>query len=61
MHYQVFPWSMGPLNLLESITKVPDLQVAKWANRLSSDFLSFSLSHASMIMGATIKTIQTNP
>ena len=29
MHFQVFPWATGPLTLLESITEVPDWQVAK--------------------------------
>ena len=34
-----FPWAMGPLNLLESITKVPDRQVAK-TGKSSIFFLS---------------------
>ena len=38
-HYRVLPWATGTLLLLESITKVPDQQLPKRANRLSSDFL----------------------
>ena len=44
-HYRVLPWVTGTLTLPESIAKVPDRQVTKRANPLSSDFfLSFLLS-----------------
>ena len=52
---------MGPLNLLESIAEVPDRQVAKRANHLSSDFLSsvsVAVSQASTITSEAITTIQ---
>ena len=51
---------MGPLTLLESIAKVPDRQVSKQANCLSSDFLlsSVSLSHTSTITVEAITMIQ---
>ena len=43
------PWAIGPLTLLESITKVPDQHVVK-TGKLSFDFfLSVCVSQASMI------------
>ena len=62
-HYRVLPWATGPLTLLESVTKVPDRQVAETGKSsifwLLSVFLSASLSHASMITVEAITTIQT--
>ena len=66
-HYRVVPQAMGPLNLLEIITEVPDLQSLKRANRLSSDFLPFFLlssvslnvSQVSTMMAEAITTIQS--
>ena len=60
-HYRVLPRAMGPLNLLENIAEVPDQQVAKTGNRLSSDFfLLFSVSvtvrQASTITAEVITT-----
>ena len=57
----MLPWATGPLTSLESITKVPDWQVAKRANRLSSDFLLSSVqtvSQASTITAEAIAMIQ---
>ena len=49
----------GTITLLESITKVPDRQVAKTGKSSIFFFLSSSLSHTSMITIEAIKTIQT--
>ena len=61
----MLPLATGPLTLLESIAKVPDRQVAKQANRLSSDFLlllllsSVTVRQASTITAEAITTIQS--
>ena len=58
----MLPWATRPLTLLENIAKVTDRQVAKMANRLSSDFFLLSssfLQHDSTIMAEAITTIQT--
>ena len=64
-HYQVLPWATGPLTSLESITKVPDQQVAK-TGKSSIFWLSFfffssvqTVSQDSMITAEAITTIQT--
>ena len=48
-HYRVLPWAIGPLTLLESITKVPDQYVAKMGKLSFDFFLSVWISQASTI------------
>ena len=46
-HYWVLPWATGLLTLLESITKVPDRQVAKTSKSSIFWLFSFSWGHIS--------------
>ena len=45
---QALSWAAGLLTLLEGIAKYQTGRSLKWPNRLSSDFLSLSVSQASM-------------
>ena len=56
-HYQVLPWAMGLLTLVESIAEVL-ASCAKLANRLSSDFFFLCVSQANMIMAKAITNMK---
>ena len=57
-HYQVLLWATGPLNLLESIAKVPDWQIAKTGKSSIFWLLSSFFHHDSTITAEAITTIQ---